>query len=262
MKRTFLPLLLTLVFVMLTGCGGETSDGIKIPSSAGVYKGENYQDVITGLKEAGFTNVDTEVLDDLVAGIITKDGEVESVSIDGESKYDPDARYAADVKIVVAYHTFPKTNESEQYDEPTTSSETNVDKPAQSETITIKNNEEFVAVLAVANEYDPIVGEFVEKYKGQTIDFDGCLILIEKHEDYDTRYDILLSAGDYVNEDTANPGPLFKMEDVNNTDMGISDLYLPDFMSVGHNIHVVAKIIEYDADRGLFMLNPVLVEER
>lgn len=247
---------------MLTGCGGETSDGIKIPSSAGVYKGENYQDVVTGLKEAGFTNIETEALDDLVTGILTKDGEVESVSVNGETKYDPDARYASDVKIVITYHTFPQTDQPEQSGEPTNSSETAGDKPEQSENITTINNEELVAVMAVKNEYDPIVGEFVEKYKGQTIEFDGCLILVENHENYDTRYDILLSAGDYVNEETVNPGPLFKMEDVNNTDMGISDLYLPDFVSVGSNVHVVAKIVEYDSDRGLFMLDPVLVEAR
>lgn len=263
MKRTFLPLLLTLILIILTGCGDATADGIKIPSSAGVYKGQNYQEVIDGLQEAGFTNVSTETLDDLVTGFLTKDGEVEQVSVDGEAKYDPDARYPEDVKIVVSYHTFSQDNESsEQPDESATTSEPVTDNSEQSETITAANNEELASVMAVTNEYDSIVGEFVEKYKGQTIEFDGCISLVANHDEYDTRYDLLLSAGDYVNEDTVNPGPLFKMEDVNTTDMGISDLYLPEFISAGNNVHVVAKISEYDYDRGLLMLDPVLVEER
>lgn len=258
MKRFILPLLLSLVLVSLTACG-DSSDGLKIPSSAGVYEGQNYQEVVNSLEDAGFTNVSLEVIDDLVTGWITDDGDVEQVSVGGDAKYNPDARYPADVAIVVSYHTFPKEDEPE---EPTQSSEPTTDNPETPENITVLNNEELAAVMAVENEYDPIVGVFVEKYKGKIIEFDGCIILVANHDDYDTRYDILLSAGDYVDEDTVNQGPLFKMEDVNTTDMGISDLYLPDFVSVGHNVHVVVTISEYDYDRGLFMLDPVSVEER
>ena len=265
MKRTFLPLLLTLALIVLSGCSGETAEGIKMPFSSGVCKGENYQEIIADLEEAGFTNIQVEIMDDLITGFLTKDGEVEQVSVDGEAKYDPVARYPKDVESVVTYHTFPQKDEPEEPEEPNepeSSSEPIVDSQEQPENITTENNAEFLAVMAVANEYDSIVGEFVEKYKGQTIEFDGCIVLVANHEDYDTRYDVLLSAGDYVDEDTVNPGPLFKMEDVNVTDMGISDLYLPDFVGVGHNVHVAAKIVSYDYDRGLFMLDPVLVEER
>lgn len=258
MKRFILPLLLSLVLISLTACG-NSSDGLKIPSSAGVYEGQNYQEVVNSLEDAGFTNVTLEVIDDLVIGWITDDGDVEKVSVGGDAKYNPDARYPADVAIVVSYHTFPKEDEPE---ESMQSSEPTTDNPETPENITVLNNEELAAVMAVENEYDPIVGVFVEKYKGKIIEFDGCIILVANHDDYDTRYDILLSAGDYVDEDTVNQGPLFKMEDVNTTDMGISDLYLPDFVSVGHNVHVVVTVSEYDYDRGLFMLDPVSVEER
>lgn len=108
MKRIFLPFLF-IILIMITGCSEKTADGIKMPFSSGVCKGDNYQDVISDLKNAGFTNVETEVLYDLVTGILTKDGEVEKVSVNGDAKYDPDARYPKDVKIVVTYHTFKES---------------------------------------------------------------------------------------------------------------------------------------------------------
>lgn len=122
MKRTFLPLLFTLVLIMLTGCGGETAEGIKMPFSSGVCKGEDYQEILSDLEKAGFTNVETEIIDDLITGWTTKDGEVEQVSVDGEAEYDPDARYAENVKIVVTYHTFPQEDNPEEPEGATPSS--------------------------------------------------------------------------------------------------------------------------------------------
>lgn len=256
MKKFCLLLAIIMVLMMImSGCGGTTSEGIKIPSSAGVYKGQNYQKVLSGLEEAGFTNVETETINDLTTGLLTKDGEVEQVSVDGEIKYNPDARYHKDVKIIVTYHTFKEDSvEDDKTSEP-------VDESGK-ENITISNNEELASIFKVKNEYDSSIAEFVKNHKGELVEFDACILLVNNHEDYDTRYDILLSAGDYVNEDTVNPGPLFKIEDVSTTNMGIKDLYLPDFVSSGSNIHVVAKIFDYNNDKGLFMLKPVSVEER
>lgn len=62
--------------------------------------------MVSNLEKAGFTNVGTEVIDDLVTGWLTKDGEVEKVEIDGTTSFSSDSKYEAGVKIVVAYHTF------------------------------------------------------------------------------------------------------------------------------------------------------------
>ena len=56
---------------------------IRMPKSATELKGEHYRDVITLLETAGFTNIKTAILDDLVAGWLAKDGEVERVSVNG-----------------------------------------------------------------------------------------------------------------------------------------------------------------------------------
>lgn len=104
--------------------------------------------------------------------------------------------------------------------------------------------------------------EFSEKYEGQTIVFDGCISYVANHGDYNTRYDILLMGGDYVDENTANTGPQFKFEDVNTTDLGIKELYLPSYITPGTNVHIVAEVEEYKIDSDLFFLDPIQVTQR
>lgn len=103
-----LPLFLAFVMLFsLVGCGESTDDGkIKIPHSASVYEGDNYIDVVEELENAGFTNVKTEVICDLITGWLTKDGEIESISVDGDTSYNSDARYDTNVPIIITYHTF------------------------------------------------------------------------------------------------------------------------------------------------------------
>jgi hypothetical protein len=79
-----------------------------MPRSAEELKGKNYQDVITRLKAAGFTNIRTEIVDDLVTGWLVKDGEVERVSANGRANFDSGSRFPIDAKIVVTYHTFSR----------------------------------------------------------------------------------------------------------------------------------------------------------
>jgi hypothetical protein len=95
--------------------GGDDSDGlIKIPFSASVVKEKNYQDVEQQLRSAGFTNITTEAITDLVTGLLNDDGDVKEVSVDGKTDYYDGEKFAADVKIVVRYHTFPDTAEESQ----------------------------------------------------------------------------------------------------------------------------------------------------
>lgn len=94
----------------------------------GVYSselvGENYEKVISTLEAAGFTNIETEVIDDLMIGSSTEDGAVEKVVIDGGDKFFARSVYEPDVRIIVSYHTFP-------------GSETSIDTSAET-TVTIE----------------------------------------------------------------------------------------------------------------------------
>jgi anionic cell wall polymer biosynthesis LytR-Cps2A-Psr (LCP) family protein len=84
----------------------------KTPSASSAQKGKNYQDVIEAFEKKGFTNIKTEVLDNLITGWLTKDGEVKSVSVDGNVDYSADVWYPNDVEVIITYHTFPIKEEA------------------------------------------------------------------------------------------------------------------------------------------------------
>jgi hypothetical protein len=126
------------------------STEIRMPKSAEALKGENYQDVITLLETAGFTSIKTAILDDLVTGWMTKDGEVERVSVNGDTNFYSGSKFSVDAKIVVTYHTFPviETKKTDSITPQTTTKETStpsaaertnavVSKPAETKTRSI-----------------------------------------------------------------------------------------------------------------------------
>lgn len=113
-KRRYFSLLVALIMILvLAACGNSNShEGeAKTPSASSVQKGRNYVDVIDDFEKKGFINITTEVLDDLITGWLTKDGEVESVSVDGDKNYSADHWYPADVEVIITYHTFPQAKE-------------------------------------------------------------------------------------------------------------------------------------------------------
>lgn len=131
---------------------------------------------------------------------------------------------------------------------------------AANENLTIENCDELAELFALKNEFDESIAAFAEKYAGRVIEFDGNIGYISNHGTYKTRYDILVYAGDY--SETSVSGPSFQFVDVGIRDLGISGLFLPDFVHAGANIHVTAKVQEFKEKQGLFILDPVLIEAR
>lgn len=82
-----------------------------LPIASKKCNGENYEDVVSEIEEAGFVNVKTEADYDLTLGLLTKDGAVESVSVNGDTEYSTDTRYRPDVEIIVTYHTFKRNKQ-------------------------------------------------------------------------------------------------------------------------------------------------------
>lgn len=124
------------------------------------------------------------------------------------------------------------------------------------ESLTVENCPEFAAMLGNQSEFDPSYSDFAEKYKGRKIEFDGRIDYCTNYENYNTRFDYLVSAGDY--DPDSQIGPVFKFENVNyydlNTDM--------DTVSVGTNVHIIAEVESFDSNSGLFYLDPVSVIQR
>ena len=110
-KRLGILVAVIATLLLLSACGSKDDDSrIAIPRASSEYEGKNYKAVLDELNTAGFTNVKTAVMDDLVLGILTKDGEVENVSIDGNKSFSRGTKFMPDVAIIVTYHTFPDTS--------------------------------------------------------------------------------------------------------------------------------------------------------
>lgn len=78
------------------------------PLTSKEAKAMNYLDVLEEFENAGFINISTIVEYDIVTGWLTDDGEVKSVTINGEKKFDSYDKYRLDAEVVVTYHTLKK----------------------------------------------------------------------------------------------------------------------------------------------------------
>jgi hypothetical protein len=77
-----------------------------MPESSSKFYTEYYRNVITQLQVAGFTNIETNALYDIVTGWFTDDGSVESVSVNGKTDFKAKSKFPADAKILITYHTY------------------------------------------------------------------------------------------------------------------------------------------------------------
>ena len=262
-KILYLLLVVGLVFGV-AGCGANNtaSDSARIPFSQTIAHKKDYQEVVSKIEAAGFTNVKVEPIYDLITGFLTKDGSVEEIRVDGTADYSPDKKYPKDIEIIVAYHTFA-SNEVET---------STTEKEKENETVTetsLKDLEKDLAKVLSSLDYD-LFTEFSNKYRGEQIEFDGSIDYVSAHVVYnpfngteseapDTK-DFLLSAWDY-SEDSQN-GPTFKFDGALAGHFGGHAYAWPDFVTMGSNVHVVATVGEFNDDTGLFFLNPVSVTKR
>lgn len=112
-RNSFLIGLSVILFILFFGIMGiiqstPDSDGnIRLPYVLSDFNDENYEDVLSKLEDAGFTNIKTIATEDLILGWLNKEGEVASVTVGGSKEFDTGERYPIDVEIIIEYHTFP-----------------------------------------------------------------------------------------------------------------------------------------------------------
>jgi hypothetical protein len=126
--------------------------------------------------------------------------------------------------------------------------------------LSANNSAELGALLELSDYCSPQIAKFASAHAGQTIEFDGSVGALTNHDGARTRFDILLTAGDY--SETSSAGPAFQYRDVNTT----YDLHWtgeqPDTVGVGDNLHVQAEIVEYEESTCLVLLEPVTTAAR
>ncbi len=111
--RKFIIIMLSAILVFsLTGCGENIDDNsIPMPMAAKEMRGRNYEDVVTKLERTGYTNVYSEPMNDLIIGLLNKDGAVDEVSANGKKDFRKNQRFEPDTYIIVRYHSFVGSKE-------------------------------------------------------------------------------------------------------------------------------------------------------
>lgn len=256
--------------MLMTGCGtsdNEENTEIEVPVSAKEFKKENYEDVETRLKKAGFENIEFKKEDDLVTGWLTKEGEVEKVSIEGITDFEANDTFEIDSKVIITYHVFPEesSDKDKETEVSTTQSSSAIQEsvkeasePVKDEKITAANNEEFAHILNDSSDYDAFK-KFAEKYQGKKIEFDANIAYMNLHPNKTTRYDFLIYAGDYsVDGSTGASGAPFQIRDKNVvSDFNFIGDNIPNSISEGLNINLIAEVVEYDSRGDLLLIKPV-----
>lgn len=128
MKKVFKIFMLICLMFTIVGCNNSSDDenpdlpledNIKLTKSSSDFEGCLYDDVTDELKSMGFINIKYEIIYDLVTGWLVSDGEIEEVSIAGDTSFRKGDKYNKNCEIIISYHTF----ESNKPKDPVTPSE-------------------------------------------------------------------------------------------------------------------------------------------
>lgn len=140
------------------------------------------------------------------------------------------------------------------------STESSSTSPAQSAVITTENNEEFKALLQTDD--SSTITNFIQKYKGQIIEFDGHIADITHYKNYKTKFDILIYGGNYLGTEQAPSGPNFKFVNITTVSNAAFNSFNVKNISKGQNIHTKVQIGNYNSTQELVYLSPIEVSPR
>lgn len=99
--------------------------------------------------------------------------------------------------------------------------------------------------------------KYFDSIQGIEVEFDGSIDIIQLREGYNTRYELLVTYGDY--NETSITGPYMKVKDIAyGNEAGLEYGIIDN----GTNVKVKAKIVEFDMDRGYLVIDPIRIEKR
>lgn len=140
------------------------------------------------------------------------------------------------------------------------STESSSTSPAQSAVITTENNEEFKALLQTDD--SSTITNFIQKYKGQIIEFDGHIADIAHYKNYKTKFDMLIYGGNYLGAEQAPSGPNFKFVNITTVSNSAFNSFNGENISKGQNVHIKAQIGNYNSTQDLVYLSPIEISPR
>ena len=80
--------------------------GIKITENQRSFKGENHKIVKEKLTDMGFENIKTEKVADLKFGVLSNEGDVKEVTINGDNDFKKDDYFDDESIVKIYYHVF------------------------------------------------------------------------------------------------------------------------------------------------------------
>ena len=106
MKRLLYMIVVCLLAASLSACGGSREGMVQTPANMKMQRGRNYKEVIEDFEDKGFTNIQTETIEDLEYGHTFRNGHVEQISVGGDTNYDAGVYVPSDTKVIIRYHTY------------------------------------------------------------------------------------------------------------------------------------------------------------
>lgn len=189
----------------------------------------------------------------IVAGGITAVVVAITVTVGALTEKDKPTTSAADNSAAAASAKAPAKQSPEE-------PEATPNESAADTVLTVKNSKDLAAVISAVEDFDRFK-KFAAKYEDRTIEFDGTIAAIANHGNYNTRYDILVFAGNKIGSGVT--GPNFQFRDVDVTSgLNLTGPNVPDTLGVGQKLHIAAQVADYDEDADLLLLDPVSTRVR
>ena len=97
------------IFIYISFSNSEkkhAENDLKIPISASSIENGNYDkdNILDAFQKSGFTNVHFEKIEDVVVGLLTKDGELEKVTVNGKTSFSEGEWVSKDAEVLIYYH--------------------------------------------------------------------------------------------------------------------------------------------------------------
>lgn len=90
----------------------QNAGKVNPPISSSEIGSQNYKTLLSQFESAGFMNISTEKIEDLVTGWLTKDGEVEEIQIGEKTRFSKSDYFSPRTEVIIRYHTFPESIQS------------------------------------------------------------------------------------------------------------------------------------------------------
>jgi hypothetical protein len=247
---------------LLAGCG-SSGNGENAATPMPLVTGLQLDVALSDIEAAGFSN-EVEIIGGGTFGVVDESNWTvcEQSPAAGQALANPLLTVDRECEGLAAEATVPTEPTTPELTTPPvetvpvtgptspTATATNPTAPTD-EILTTANSPEFASILTE----DPCADSirvFAATNKGRVIEFDGHIANVVPHSGRATRWDFTLAPG----EEPGVVGPVFKFEDVGRFDLNLTNENIPG-LNTGQNLHIVAKVVDYNAVQCLFFLDPV-----